>query len=93
MLPSVVVPLLLLTVSRTATAAVTPVIDDDYNQWKQALNAGTATAAAAITAAPGFTVELLRSARTGVGESVPRGQPARSTRCVTAYPVGSTATT
>ncbi len=79
MLPSVLVPLLLLTVSRTATAAATAVMDDDYNQWKQALNAGTATAAAAITAAPGFTVELLRSARTNEGSWVslafdPRGR-------------------
>jgi putative heme-binding domain-containing protein len=43
------------------TAAPVPV-DEDYNQWKRALGTNIATAAAHISALPGFRVELVRSA-------------------------------
>ena len=54
-------------------------LDEDYNQWKQALNTNAATAARDLTARPGFTVELLRSAQPGEGSWVamafdPRGR-------------------
>jgi putative heme-binding domain-containing protein len=58
--------------------AATP-LEEDYNQWKQALHTNAATAAAQITALPGFQVELLRSAQPAEGSWVamtfdPRGR-------------------
>jgi hypothetical protein len=54
-------------------------VEEDYNQWKRALGTNAATAAEHLTALPGFTVELLRSARAGEGSWVamafdPRGR-------------------
>jgi hypothetical protein len=54
-------------------------VEEDYNQWKRALGTNAATAAEHITALPGFTVELLRSAQAGEGSWVamafdPRGR-------------------
>ncbi len=40
---------------------------ENYDQWRQALDAEAATAAESLTALPGFEVELLRSARPGEG--------------------------
>jgi hypothetical protein len=59
-------------------AAPTP-LEEDYNQWKQALGTNAATAPQHLTALPGFTVELLRSAQPGEGSWValafdPRGR-------------------
>src|SRR5438552_201703 len=53
--------------------------EEDYNQWKQALNTNAATAAENLTALPGFIVELLRSAQPTEGSWVamafdPRGR-------------------
>ena len=45
-------------------------LEEDYNQWKQALNTNAATAAEHITAPPGFKVELIRSAQPGEGSWV-----------------------
>jgi putative heme-binding domain-containing protein len=61
----------------SALAAVP--VEEDYNQWKRALGTNVATAAEHITALPGFTVELLRSAQAGEGSWVavtldPRGR-------------------
>ena len=55
------------------------VLEEDYNQWKQALGTNVATAAQAITALPGFQVELLRSSQPTEGSWValafdPRGR-------------------
>jgi putative heme-binding domain-containing protein len=66
-------------VSVSACAAAAPVpVDEDYNQWKRALT-NSATAAAHITALPGFKVELVRSAAADEGSWValafdPRGR-------------------
>ena len=66
-------------VSVSACVAAAPVpVDADYNQWKRALT-NTATAAAHITALPGFKVERVRSAEEGEGSWValafdPRGR-------------------
>src|SRR5689334_21538160 len=54
-------------------------VEEDYNQWKRALGTNAATAAEHITALPGFTVELLRSAQDVEGSWVamafdPRGR-------------------
>jgi len=54
-------------------------VEEDYNQWKRALGTNAATAVEHITALPGFTVELLRSAQPGEGSWVamafdPRGR-------------------
>src|ERR1041385_4746435 len=54
-------------------------LEEDYNQWKQALNTNAATASEFITSRPGFAVELLRSAQPGEGSWVamtfdPRGR-------------------
>lgn len=54
-------------------------VDEDYNQWKKALGADAATAAAHIDALPGFSVELVRSAHPAEGSWValafdPRGR-------------------
>src|SRR5436189_1558642 len=59
--------------------AATNSLDETYNQWKQALNTNAATAGEHITALPGFSVELLRSAKTNEGSWVamtfdPRGR-------------------
>lgn len=53
-------------------------VEEDYNQWKRALGTNAATAGEHITALPGFSVELLRSAQPGEGSWVamafdPRG--------------------
>jgi hypothetical protein len=53
--------------------------EEDYNQWKRALGTNAATSAGHITAQPGFTVELVRSAQPGEGSWVamtfdPRGR-------------------
>src|SRR5512145_2088520 len=66
------------TLLHTALAAAVPV-EEDYNQWKRALGTNAATAAKHITAPPGFTVELLRSAQPGEGSWIalafdPRGR-------------------
>lgn len=45
-------------------------VEEDYNQWKQALNTNAATAATNLTVAPGFKVDLLRSAQPGEGSWV-----------------------
>lgn len=55
------------------------ILQEDYNQWKQALGTNAATAADNITALPGFKVELLRSAQRNEGSWVamtfdPRGR-------------------
>ena len=55
------------------------VLEEDYNQWKQALGTNFATAAEHITSAPGFKVELIRSAPRNEGSWVamafdPRGR-------------------
>jgi putative heme-binding domain-containing protein len=65
----------LLTLSICATSALpgaaAPVpVDEDYNQWKQALGTNAATAPAHITARPDFRVELIRSARPEEGSWV-----------------------
>jgi putative heme-binding domain-containing protein len=66
-------------VSVSACVAAAPVpVDEDYNQWKRALT-NSATAAAHITALPGFKVELVRSATADEGSWValafdPRGR-------------------
>ena len=66
-------------VSVSACVAAAPVpVDEDYNQWKRALT-NSATAAAHITALPGFQVELVRSAAADEGSWValafdPRGR-------------------
>jgi putative heme-binding domain-containing protein len=70
---------LLLFLAFAATAAVPVPVDEDYNQWKQALGTNSATAAAHISALPGFTVELIRSAQPAEGSWValafdPRGR-------------------
>jgi len=59
--------------------AATSLLDEDYNQWKQALGTNAATAAEHITALPGFKVELLRSAQRSEGSWIamtfdPRGR-------------------
>src|SRR5882762_9110317 len=64
--------------SALGRAAESPAIQEDYNQWKQALHA-PATAATNITAPPGFRVELLRAAGPDEGSWVsfafdPRGR-------------------
>src|SRR3989442_5657069 len=56
-----------------------PRVEADYNQWKEALSTNAATDASRIMALPGFSVELLRSARAGEGSWVamtfdPRGR-------------------
>ena len=66
-----------LSVSACVAAAPVPV-DEDYNQWKQALT-NSATAVDHITAPPGFKVELVRSAAADEGSWValafdPRGR-------------------
>ncbi len=43
---------------------------DDYNQWKQALDAGAATPTGSLQALPGFKVELLHSATRDEGSWV-----------------------
>ncbi len=68
----------LLLVIPAALPAAVPV-EEDYNQWKRALGTNAATAAEHVTALPGFTVELLRSAQPGEGSWVamaldPRGR-------------------
>lgn len=68
---------LCLLVSARSFSATPP--EEDYNQWKQALNTNAATAAEQLTALPGFTVELLRSAQPAEGSWVamtfdPRGR-------------------
>ena len=70
---------LLLFLAFTAAAAAPVPVDEDYNQWKQALGTNSATAAAHITALPGFTVELIHSAQPAEGSWValafdPRGR-------------------
>jgi putative heme-binding domain-containing protein len=59
--------------------AATAILQEDYNQWKQALGTNAATAADNITAPAGFKVELLRSAQRNEGSWVamtfdPRGR-------------------
>jgi glucose/arabinose dehydrogenase len=54
-------------------------VEEDYNQWKQALGTNSATPADRLTALPGFSVELIRSAAPGEGSWValacdPRGR-------------------
>jgi putative heme-binding domain-containing protein len=68
---------LFLTVLPTFAAEIP--VDEDYNQWKRALGTNAATAATHITALPGFTVGLVRSAATNEGSWVdmtfdPRGR-------------------
>jgi putative heme-binding domain-containing protein len=63
---------------KTACAAEVP-RDEDYNQWKRALGTNIATAARHLTALPGFTVELIRSAQPDEGSWIamtfdPRGR-------------------
>ena len=50
--------------------AATAILQEDYNQWKQALGTNAATAAAYITAPTGFKVELIRSAQRNEGSWV-----------------------
>lgn len=71
--------LLALVLVGTAATAATNRLDEDYNQWKQALGTNAASAAEHLTAVPGFKVELLRSAARGEGSWValtfdPRGR-------------------
>ena len=59
--------------------AATAILQEDYNQWKQALGTNAATAADNIAAPAGFKVELLRSAQRNEGSWVamtfdPRGR-------------------
>ena len=65
-------------VTRHAFAAAA-LLEEDYNQWKQALGTNLATRAEHLTALPGFKVELIRSAQSGEGSWVamafdPRGR-------------------
>jgi putative heme-binding domain-containing protein len=46
------------------------ILEEDYNQWKQALGTNRATGVENITALPGFKVELIRSAQTNEGSWV-----------------------
>lgn len=64
---SVIVLLALLT---SHTRAAQALLEDDYNQWKQALGTNAATRAEHITALPGFNVELIRSAQRDEGSWV-----------------------
>ena len=52
------------------SVAAPAILDEDYNQWKQALGTNRATGVENITAWPGFKVELLRSAQTNEGSWV-----------------------
>ena len=60
---------LLATISSEALGAKA-ILEEDYNQWKQALGTNRATGVENITALPGFRVELLRSAQTNEGSWV-----------------------
>ena len=53
-----------------AARAARAILDEDYNQWKQALGTNLATQAGNIVAPPGFRVELIRSARANEGSWV-----------------------
>src|SRR5882672_10550827 len=62
-----------------AQERVQPPVEAEYNQWKEALSTNAATDPGRITALPGFSVELLRSAQAGEGSWVamtfdPRGR-------------------
>jgi hypothetical protein len=46
------------------------ILEEDYNQWKQALGTNRATDVENITGRPGFKVELIRSAQTNEGSWV-----------------------
>ncbi len=50
--------------------AATILLDEDYNQWKQALGTNHATTAEQITGLPSFRVELIRSADRAEGSWV-----------------------
>src|SRR5688572_13809571 len=50
--------------------AATVIVEEEYNQWKQALNTNAATAAENIKRPAGFKVELIRSAQRGEGSWV-----------------------
>ncbi len=65
-------------VAGSSSFAAAP-LEEDYNQWKQALHTNAATAAGHVTPRPGFSVELVRSALPGEGSWValafdPRGR-------------------
>ncbi len=66
-------------VAALGAQAASALLQEDYNQWKQALGTNAATAADNITAPAGFKVELLRSAQRNEGSWVamafdPRGR-------------------
>ena len=54
----------------SAQERVQPPVEAEYNQWKEALDTNAATGVGRITALPGFSVELLRSAQAGEGSWV-----------------------
>jgi putative heme-binding domain-containing protein len=62
--------LLALSVLTPVASAARVILEEDYNQWKQALGTNTATRAEHLTARAGFQVELLRSAQTNEGSWV-----------------------
>lgn len=71
--------LLGLVTATSASRAAVPALDDNYNQWKEALRAAV-TPQTNVTAPPGFVVELVRAARPEEGSWVsfafdPRGRP------------------
>ncbi len=57
-------------VMTNVTFGAKAILEEDYNQWKQALGTNLATQAGHITALPGFKVELIRSAQTNEGSWV-----------------------
>jgi putative heme-binding domain-containing protein len=64
------VSLLALVVPTFAVHAAKVLLEEDYNQWKQALGTNRATGVENITALPGFKVELIRSSQTNEGSWV-----------------------
>lgn len=61
---------MLLASSLRPAPAAKAILEEDYNQWKQALGTNLATRAELLAAPPGFQVELLRSAQSNEGSWV-----------------------
>jgi putative heme-binding domain-containing protein len=61
---------LLIVLPTTNAFAAKAILEEDYNQWKQALGTNQATGIGNITALPGFKVELIRSAQPNEGSWV-----------------------
>src|SRR5690349_16822851 len=58
---------LIILTSASHTFAAKAILEEDYNQWKQALGTNRATGVENIAALPAFKVELIRSAQTNEG--------------------------